>query len=87
VVISLKSGDRHMQSSQVQTAVLSQRAENCPAARPPTFTRLVGLFASILGVRALREDDIVERYAGWGWNDAVERQIVDDIATLRSSRL
>jgi len=55
--------------------------------RAPVFTRLVRFFGFILGPRARAEEAIVERYAGWGWNDAAERQMVDDIATMRSSRL
>jgi len=55
--------------------------------RAQVFTRLARFFAFILGPRARAEDAIVERYAGWGWNDAAERQMVDDIATMRSTRL
>ena len=76
-----------MQSSPSQTAYPSQRSESSPMVRAPVFTGLVRFFAFIVGLRAREEDAIVERYAGWGWNDAAERQMVDDIATMRSSRL
>jgi hypothetical protein len=76
-----------MQSSPSQTAYRPQSSESSPIVRAPVFTRLVRFFGFILGLRARAEDAIVERYAGWGWNDAAERQMVDDIATMRSSRL
>jgi len=76
-----------MQSSPSQTAYRSQNSESSPMVREPVFTRRVRFFACILGLRARAEDAIVERYAGWGWNDAAERQMVNDIATMRSSRL
>jgi hypothetical protein len=76
-----------MQSSPSQTAYRSQSSENSPTLQAPVFTRLLRFFAFILSLRARTEDAIVERYAGWGWNDAAERQMVDDIATMRSTRL
>jgi hypothetical protein len=75
-----------MQSSQTQTANLSQcRKESRTVARL-TCKGLARFLASIIGLRPRYEDDIVARYAGCGWNDAVERQMVDDIATMRCTR-
>ncbi len=76
-----------MQSSPSQTAYRSQSSESSPMLRAPVFMRLMRFFTFFLGLRARMEDAIVERYAGWGWNDAAERQMVDDIATMRSTHL
>ena len=76
-----------MQTSQARTADRCQCREHSPTVVAPACKGLVGFLASILGLRARAEDDIVARYAGCGWNDAIERQIVDDIATMRCTRL
>ena len=39
--------------------------------------------AQIVNFRARHEADIFANYASHGWNDASERQIIDDIATMR----
>ena len=76
-----------MQSSQAQTASLSRCPEDSPTVAGSVFKRLMGFLASILSHRARDEGDIVGRYAGCGWNDAIERQVVDAIATMRGTRL
>jgi len=76
-----------MRTSQAQTANLSLRAENSTTVLACAFTRVVRLFAAILDRRARAEDDIVTRYAGCGWNDATERQMAGDIATMRCTCL
>jgi hypothetical protein len=47
----------------------------------------MSLFTAILNRRARAEDNIVARYAGCGWNDATERQLADDITTMRCTCL
>jgi hypothetical protein len=39
--------------------------------------------ARIVSFRSRHEADIFANYAGHGWNDASERRIIDDIATMR----
>ena len=76
-----------MQSSQAQTASLSRCPETRQQSRVPCSRGSMGFLASILSHRARDEGDIVGRYAGCGWNDAIERQVVDAIATMRGTRL
>ncbi len=47
---------------------------------------LLSFLARIFNVRARAEDDIVTRFAGYGWNDSRERQMIDDIAAMRCER-
>ena len=76
-----------MESSQARSASLSRCVDDSPTVVVCVFKSLAGFLASILSLRAHDEDDIVARYAGCGWNDAIERQAVDDIATMRGTRL
>jgi hypothetical protein len=64
-----------------------RRLEDLPAVAAPTFKRLVGFFASILHLRARDEDYIAARYAGCGWNDAIEHQLLNDIGSKHNARL
>jgi hypothetical protein len=38
-------------------------------------------------MRVRVENDIAAHYAGCGWNDAIEREIIDDLASMHSRRL
>jgi hypothetical protein len=75
-----------MRSSQVQTTNLSQDPKASPTLAAAALQWLRALFASLLGVRDRVEDDIAAHYAGCGWNDAIEREIVDDVASMHSRR-
>jgi hypothetical protein len=44
---------------------------------------LSAVCARIVNFRARREADIFANYASHGWNDASERRLIDDIATMR----
>lgn len=76
-----------MQPVPAQIVKLCRRHEGIPAVAVPTFKRLVGFFASILHLRVRDEDDIAARYAGCGWNDATERQLLNDIGGKHTARL
>ena len=76
-----------MQPVPAETANPCRRLEGFPAVAVPTFKRLAGFFASILHLGARDEDDIAARYAGCEWNDAIERQLLNDIGGKHNARL
>ena len=80
-----------MQSFKVQAAGFRQHAEAAPIVQPVAtqsigLKQLVAFFTRALRLHLRYEDDIASRYAGCGWSDTTERQMVDDIAAVHCSR-
>jgi hypothetical protein len=73
-----------MQSTQAHTGNFPRHSHDSPTFAAPAVKGLKGLLRWIFGLRVRVEDDIVAHYAGCGWNDAIERQIIDDITSIHS---
>lgn len=68
-----------MQSSHAQTTDLAACSESSSVVGSRGFTWLLSFFASTLGLHARTEDGVGARYAGCGWNDTTESQMIGDI--------
>jgi hypothetical protein len=72
-----------MHSNLAQSTQFTGRADEPASLSGSRPERLKARFLSIVGLWGRVDDVIGVRYAGCGWNDAIEQQMIDDAARVR----